>query len=166
MQRKIIKAALNATRTSHALNKYNYQRLLEKIDSNQDGHYSEQECVEAVHAVSHRDRLYRAIAKHASEWYYGKDDPLWKKYLDRLTTDAPLWKKYLETFIEKMQWMKAVPGLGWGRGICIRWCFWASFILRKEYYRSLTTTDGESNAQVRFFNGWISRVNDFLRVEV
>ncbi|MDQ4428823.1 hypothetical protein PKO51_05455 [Yokenella regensburgei] len=109
---QLYKAAQNETRTSYALNKYNYQRLLEKIDSNQDGHYSEQEYVEAVHVVSYRDRLYRLIAKHASEWYYGKDDPLWKNYLDRLTTDAPLWKKYLETFIEKMQWMKAVPGLG------------------------------------------------------
>ena len=58
--------------------------------------------------MSYRDHLYRVIAKHASEWYYGKDDSLWKTYLDTLTTDAPLWKTYLEAFLDKMTWMKAV----------------------------------------------------------
>ncbi|WP_436877979.1 pesticin C-terminus-like muramidase, partial [Siccibacter turicensis] len=71
-----------------------------------------QEYLQAVHNTSYRDRLYRVIAKHASEWYYGRDDPLWKSYLDTLTTDAPLWKTYLETFLEKMTWMKAVSEKG------------------------------------------------------
>jgi len=53
-----------------------------------------------------------AIAKHGSEWYYGKDDPLWKTYLDTLTDDSPQWKTYAETFIEKMTWMKKVNGMG------------------------------------------------------
>ncbi|EOI3446262.1 N-acetylmuramidase domain-containing protein, partial [Cronobacter turicensis] len=106
------KAAQDETRTTHALNKYNYQRLLEMIDSNQDGCYPEQEYLQAVQNTSYRDRLYRVIAKHASEWYYGKDDPLWKTYLDTLTTDAPLWKTYLETFLDKMTWMKAVSETG------------------------------------------------------
>jgi len=105
---QLYKAAEEETRTTHALNKYNYKRLLELIDSNQDGHYSEQEYLQAVHNVSYRDHLYRVIAKHASEWYYGKDDPLWNTYLDTLTTDAPLWKTYLEAFLDKMTWMKAV----------------------------------------------------------
>ncbi|WP_054180877.1 hypothetical protein [Trabulsiella odontotermitis] len=83
---QLYKAAEEETRTTHALNKYNYQRLLAMIDSNQDGYYSEQEYLQAVHNVSYRDHLYRVIAKHASEWYYGKDDPLWKTYLDTLTT--------------------------------------------------------------------------------
>jgi len=109
---QLYKAAQDETRTTHALNKYNYQRLLEMIDSNQDGYYSEQEYLQAVHNVSYRDHLYRVIAKHASEWYYGKDDPLWKTYLDTLTTDAPLWKKYLEAFLDKMTWMKAVSEKG------------------------------------------------------
>lgn len=109
---QLYKAAQDETRTTHALNKYNYQRLLEMIDSNQDGHYSEQEYLQAVHNVSYRDRLYRIIAKHASEWYYGKDDPLWKIYLDTLTRDAPLWKTYLEAFLDKMTWMKAVSEKG------------------------------------------------------
>ncbi|MFH4947371.1 hypothetical protein ABC506_28575, partial [Enterobacter hormaechei] len=90
----------------------NYKRLLELIDSNQDGHYSEQEYLQAVHNVSYRDHLYRVIAKHASEWYYGKDGPLWNTYLDTLTTDAPLWKTYLEAFLDKMTWMKAVSEKG------------------------------------------------------
>ncbi|EOJ0057875.1 glycoside hydrolase family 19 protein [Cronobacter turicensis] len=106
------KAAQDETRTTHALNKYNYQRLLEMIDSNQDGCYPEQEYLQAVQNTSYRDRLYRVIAKHASEWYYGKDDPLWKTYLDTLTTDAPLWKTYLETFLDEMTWMKAVSEKG------------------------------------------------------
>nr|WP_281076790.1 hypothetical protein [Klebsiella quasivariicola] len=102
----------DAPRTTHALNKYNYKRLLELIDSNQDGYYQEQEYLQAVHNVSYRDRLYRVIAKHASEWYYGKDDPLWKTYLDTLTRDAPLWKAYLEAFLDKMTWMKTVSEKG------------------------------------------------------
>lgn len=86
--------------------------LLELIDSNHDGSYSEQEYLQAVHNASYRDRLYRVIAKHGSEWYYGKDDPLWKTYLGTLTTDAPLWKTYLETFLDKMTWMKKVSEKG------------------------------------------------------
>ncbi len=109
---QLYKAAQDETRTTHALNKYNYKRLLALIDSNQDGHYQEQEYLQAVHNISYRDRLYRVIAKHASEWYYGKDDPLWKTYLDTLTRDAPLWKTYLETFLDKMTWMKTVSEKG------------------------------------------------------
>jgi hypothetical protein len=37
---QLYKAAEEETRTTHALNKYNYKRLLELIDSNQDGYYS------------------------------------------------------------------------------------------------------------------------------
>ncbi|HHQ5685659.1 glycoside hydrolase family 108 protein [Klebsiella quasipneumoniae] len=109
---QLYKAAQDETRTTHALNKYNYKRLLELIDSNQDGYYQEQEYLQAVHNISYRDRLYRVIAKHASEWYYGKDDPLWKTYLDTLTRDAPLWKTYLEAFLDKMTWMKTVSEKG------------------------------------------------------
>ncbi len=106
------KAAQAETRPAYALNQYNYQRLLEKIDSNKDGHYSIDEYLQAIHIVSYRDRLQRIIAKHASEWYYGKDDPLWKTYLDTLKTDGALWKTYLEAFIDKMAWMKQVQGMG------------------------------------------------------
>ncbi|WP_246104022.1 hypothetical protein [Yersinia kristensenii] len=109
---QMYKAAQDETRTSHALNEYNYQRLLEQIDSNHDKNYSEQEYLQAVHNVSYRDRRYRIIAKHASEWYYGKDDPLWGTYLNTLTTDAPQWKTYTEAFIEKIKWMKSLPGMG------------------------------------------------------
>jgi hypothetical protein len=97
---QMYKAAEAETRTSHILNKYNYKRLLDKIDSNQDAHYSEQEYLQAVHDVSpaYRDALYRIIVKHSSEWYYGKD--------------APLWKAYTEAFIDKITWMKQVAGMG------------------------------------------------------
>ncbi|WP_241673527.1 glycoside hydrolase family 19 protein [Ewingella americana] len=109
---QMYKAAQDETRTSHALNEYNYKRLLDRIDRNQDGHYSEEEYLQAIHNESYRDALYRIIVKHGSEWYYGKDDPLWKTYLDTLTNDAPLWKIYTETFIDKMAWMKKVLDMG------------------------------------------------------
>lgn len=38
--------------------------------------------------------------------------------------------------------------------------------VRKEYYRSLTITNGEPNTQVRFLTGWINRVNDCLRINI
>ncbi|MCE0828746.1 hypothetical protein LVQ78_22330 [Buttiauxella sp. A2-C2_NF] len=109
---QLLTAAQAETRPAYALNQYNYQRLLEQIDSNNDGHYSIEEYLQALQSVSYRDRLHHIIAKHASEWYYGKGDPLWATYLETLTNDAPQWKTYLETFIDKMTWMKNVNGLG------------------------------------------------------
>jgi len=38
--------------------------------------------------------------------------------------------------------------------------------VRKDYYRSLTVTDGKPNAQVKFLKGWINRVDDCLNVSV
>ncbi|MGK8935686.1 glycoside hydrolase family 19 protein [Pluralibacter gergoviae] len=103
-------AAKAETRTQYMLNQYNYQRLLEAIDQNRDGHYAYEEYVRAVHVTSYRDHLYRIVAKHDSEWYTGKDDPLWQAYLETLK-NVPHWKMYTEAFIEKMKWMKEVPGL-------------------------------------------------------
>lgn len=105
-------AAKADTRPNYALNQYNYQRLLAKIDGNNDGTYSIDEYMQALNNVSYRDRLQRIIAKHPSEWYYGKDDPMWKSYLDTLTGEHAKWKTYLETFIEKMTWMMQKPGMG------------------------------------------------------
>jgi len=107
------KAAQNETDSSRALNQYNYERLLKQIDTNNDGQYSEQEYLQAVHNPSYRDRLYRIIVKHPSEWYYGRDDIYWKTYLDTLNADPSMavWKAYTESFIEKMKWMKQVTGM-------------------------------------------------------
>lgn len=38
--------------------------------------------------------------------------------------------------------------------------------IRRDYYRSLTITDGYPNTQVRFLTGWLNRVDDCLRVNV
>ncbi len=38
--------------------------------------------------------------------------------------------------------------------------------IRKDYYRSLTITNGEPNAQIKFLNGWINRVDDCLKVDI
>ncbi|MCM7676550.1 hypothetical protein M8S51_20095 [Enterobacter chengduensis] len=110
---ELYKAAQNETDSSRKLNQYNYDRLLKQIDTNQDGQYSEQEYLQAVHNPSYRDHLYRLIVKHPSEWYYGKDDAYWKVYLDTLAADPSLavWKTYTEAFISKMSWMKQVPGM-------------------------------------------------------
>ena len=107
---QLYKAAKAETRTQYMLNQYNYKRLLELIDSNHDGHYSQEEYLLAVHNASYREHLYRIVAKHDSEWYSGKDDPLWQAYLETLN-DIPDWKTYTEAYIEKMKWMKGVSGL-------------------------------------------------------
>ncbi|HCL5252365.1 TPA: hypothetical protein N2G30_002491, partial [Salmonella enterica] len=38
--------------------------------------------------------------------------------------------------------------------------------IRKDYYRSLTITNGEPNAQVGFLDGWLNRVDDCLRCNI
>lgn len=38
--------------------------------------------------------------------------------------------------------------------------------VRKDYYRSLTVTDGKPNNQVKFLAGWLSRVDDCLTVGI
>ena len=107
---QLYKAAQEETRTQYMLNHYNYKQLLDQIDSNGDGHYSQEEYLTAVHNPSYREYLYKIIAKHYSEWYYGKDDDLWKNFLDTLN-QIPHWRDYTKDYIEKMKWMKEVPGL-------------------------------------------------------
>lgn len=109
---EMYKAAKADPRTGSALYHYNYERLLKQIDRNSDGQFSEEEYIQAIRLPAYRDHLYRIIAKHPSEWWYGKDDALWKKYLDTLVKDAPSWKTYLETFIDRLTWMKSVAGMG------------------------------------------------------
>jgi predicted chitinase len=109
---EMYKAAKADPRTGSALYHYNYDRLLKQIDRNNDGQFSEEEYIQAIRLPAYRDHLYRIIAKHPSEWWYGKDDALWKKYLDTLVKDAPSWKTYLETFIDRLTWMKSVAGIG------------------------------------------------------
>jgi hypothetical protein len=109
---EMYKAAKADPRTGSALYHYNYERLLKQIDRNNDGQFSEEEYIQAIRLPAYRDHLYRIIAKHPSEWWYGKDDALWKKYLDTLKEDAPAWKTYLEAFIDRLTWMKSVAGIG------------------------------------------------------
>lgn len=99
-------AAKQETRVDYALIPQNYQRLIDMIGTNPDGHYSPDEYRQAIHNPVLRDTLFRIIAKHPSEWYYKPTDSLWKSYLDNLTQDAPEWKKYNESVIEKLVWMQ------------------------------------------------------------
>ncbi|EPN4600241.1 hypothetical protein ACT00W_005559, partial [Escherichia coli] len=101
----LYEAANDDTRTSHALVKHNYQRLLDKIDSGSD-RYSPMEYWRALHNPDYRDVLQKTIVKHPSDWYFKKDDAIWQPFLNALKKDAPEWKKYSEDFLDKMAWMQ------------------------------------------------------------
>ncbi|WP_234300101.1 glycoside hydrolase family 73 protein [Salmonella enterica] len=103
----LYEAATDDTRTSHALVKHNYQRLLDKIDSGSD-RYSPMEYWRALHNPDYRDVLQKTIVKHPSDWYFKKDDAIWQPFLNALKKDAPEWKKYSEDFLDKMAWMQDV----------------------------------------------------------
>lgn len=107
---RLYETAKRETCVSYRLAYWNYQRLKRKIDSG-DSFYDYKEYVRTIHVRRYRDTLNRIIVKHPSEWYYGKDDALWKTYLDTLK-EAPLWRQYGESFLSQvMGWMKQVPEL-------------------------------------------------------
>ncbi|CAD6175812.1 Phage-related lysozyme (muraminidase) [Escherichia coli] len=103
----LYQAAIDDTRTSHALVKHNYQRLLDKIDSGSD-RYSPIEYWRALHNPDYRDVIQKTIVKHPSDWYFKKGDAIWQPFLNSLKKDAPEWKKYSEDFLDKMAWMQDV----------------------------------------------------------
>lgn len=103
----LYEAAIDDSRTSHALVKHNYQRLLDKIDSGSN-RYSPMEYWRALHNPDYRDVLQKTIVKHPSDWYFKKDDAIWQPFLNALKKDAPEWKKYSEDFLDKMAWMQDV----------------------------------------------------------
>ena len=103
----LYQAATNDPRTSHALVKHNYQRLLDKIDSGSD-RYSPMEYWRALHNPDYRDVIQKTIVKHPSDWYFKKGDAIWQPFLNALKKEAPEWKKYSEDFLEKMAWMQDV----------------------------------------------------------
>lgn len=103
----LYQAATNDPRTSHALVKHNYQRLLDKIDSGSD-RYSPMEYWRALHNSDYRDTIQKTIVKHPSDWYFKKGDAIWQPFLNALKKEAPEWKKYSEDFIDKMAWMQDV----------------------------------------------------------
>jgi len=109
--RSVFKSLLDAakadTRTSHALVKFNYERLLRKIDSKQDN-YSPMEYLRAFHNPDYHDVVEKMIVKHPSDWYHEKNDTLWLDFLNALKKEAPEWKKYSEAFLDKMVWMREV----------------------------------------------------------
>lgn len=103
----LYEAATGDTRTSHALVKHNYQRLLDKIDSGSE-RYSPMEYWRALHNPDYRDVIQKTIVKHPSDWYFKKNDAIWQPFLNALKKDAPEWKKYSEDFLDKMAWMQDV----------------------------------------------------------
>lgn len=100
-------AAKDDTRTSHAMVKHNYQRLLDKIDSGTEN-YSSMEYWSALHNQDYREVIQKTIVKHPSDWYFKKSDSIWQPFLNALKKEAPEWKKYSEEFLDKMAWMQDV----------------------------------------------------------
>ncbi len=103
----LYQAAIDDKRTSHALVKHNYHRLLDKIDSGSDN-YSPMEYWRALHNPDYRDVIMKTIVKHPSDWYCEKGDAIWQPFLNALKKEAPEWKKYSEDFLDKMAWMQDV----------------------------------------------------------
>lgn len=103
----LCEAATGDTRTSHALVRHNYQRLLDKIDSGSDS-YSPMEYRRALHNPDYRDVIQKTIVRHPSDWYFKKDDAIWQPFLNALEKEAPEWKQYSEDFLDKMVWMQDV----------------------------------------------------------
>lgn len=103
----LYEAAAGDTRTSHALVKHNYQRLLDKIDSGSD-RYSPMEYWRELHNPDYRDVIQKTIVKHPSDWYFKRGDAIWQPFLNALKKEAPEWKKYSEDFLDKMAWMQDV----------------------------------------------------------
>ena len=68
---RILHASLLDTRLTHRVVPYNYQRLLNRIDSSVSP-YSSQEYLSAIHNPSYRDVKNKMIVKHPSEWYHKK----------------------------------------------------------------------------------------------
>jgi hypothetical protein len=117
----LYQAAIDDKRTSHALVKHNYQRLLDKIDSGSD-RYSPMKYWRALHNPDYRDAILKTFVKHPSDWYFKKGDAIWQPFLNALKKDAPEWKKYSEDFIDKMAWMQDVTRRSQAPhyGICIQ----------------------------------------------
>lgn len=147
----LYQAATNDPRTSHALVKHNYQRLLDKIDSGSD-RYSPMEYWRALHNPDYREVIQKTIVKHPSDWYFKKGDAIWQPFLNALKKDAPEWKKYSEDFIDKMAWMQDAKPLNIGPSL---WhmhpiVFLGSFINRDKiiWMKKFTEKFGIAKAEV------------------
>ena len=101
---RLLDASSADTRLTHSAVPYNYQRLLNRIDSSVSP-YSCQEYLSAIHNPSYRDVKNKMIVKHPSEWYHKKDAPVWQSFLNKLTSDAPEWREYCEAYLDRMVWM-------------------------------------------------------------
>ncbi|WP_256852673.1 hypothetical protein [Pantoea sp. Fr+CA_20] len=112
--RSILNRLLDAsgadTRLTHRAVPYNYQRLLNRIDSRVSP-YSSREYLTAIHNPSYRDVKNKMVVKHPSEWYHKKETSIWQSFLNTLTSDAPEWREYCEDYLDKMVWMQGASKL-------------------------------------------------------
>ncbi|EPN2806691.1 hypothetical protein ACTWOG_004430 [Serratia marcescens] len=113
---RLLEASSADTRLTHRTVPYNYQRLLNRIDSSVSP-YSSQEYLSAIHNPSYRDVKNKMIVKHPSEWYHKKDTSIWQSFLNKLTSDAPEWREYCEGYLDKMVWMQDASKLKLGSSL-------------------------------------------------
>ncbi|WP_432369052.1 hypothetical protein ACRPH4_06755 [Pantoea allii] len=104
------------TRLTHRAVPYNYQRLLNRIDSRVSP-YSSREYLSAIHNPSYRDVKNKMVVKHPSEWYHKKETSIWQSFLNTLTSDAPEWREYCEDYLDKMVWMQDASKLKLGSSL-------------------------------------------------
>ncbi|MDU6411411.1 MAG: hypothetical protein E6560_10705 [Yersiniaceae bacterium] len=60
---------------------FNYQQLVNNIDTPTMKWYEPEQYRRAVHHSSMRDHLHRLCVRHPSEWYFSTEAPVWKQYL-------------------------------------------------------------------------------------
>lgn len=113
---RLLEASSADTRLTHRTVPYNYQRLLNRIDSSVSP-YSSQEYLSAIHNPSYRDVKNKMIVKHPSEWYHKKETSVWQSFLNKLTSDAPEWREYCEGYLDKMVWMQDASKLKLGSSL-------------------------------------------------
>lgn len=113
---RLLDASSADTRLTHRTVPYNYQRLLNRIDSSISP-YSSQEYLSAIHNPSYRDVKNKMIVKHPSEWYHKKETSVWQSFLNKLTSDAPEWREYCEGYLDKMVWMQDASKLKLGSSL-------------------------------------------------
>ncbi|MCX8960194.1 hypothetical protein EHW66_19870 [Erwinia psidii] len=113
---RLLDASSADTRLTHRTVPYNYQRLLNRIDSSVSP-YSSQEYLSAIHNPSYSDVKNKMIVKHPSEWYHKKETSVWQSFLNKLTSDAPEWREYCEGYLDKMVWMQDASKLKLGSSL-------------------------------------------------
>jgi len=88
-----------------------YQKLLQQMDTNQDGLISANELWRYLHNTQRQIQyqVQRLVVKHHSEWLKDGMTALWQTALDEQREGYPELALYNMEYINKLVWMKDVP---------------------------------------------------------